>query len=133
MALLYLLRLRIVYRLILLIYLAFVFSFLSNVCLHFTIYKFKKQVILKITYFYFSMFFISWLQRFQLWILTYYQMQSFCHGKACWILELVLRDTMYSIAPAAKLRHMAIISSDIEPTRAPKKAPIPVVIPDKIT
>ena len=40
---------------------------------------------------------------------------------------------MYSIAPAAKLRHMAITSVDIEPTIAPKNAPIPVVIPDRIT
>ena len=40
---------------------------------------------------------------------------------------------MYSIAPAAKLKHMAIMLVDIEPTIAPKNAPIPVVIPDSIT
>ena len=34
---------------------------------------------------------------------------------------------------AAKLRHIAIISFDIPPTIAPKKAPIPVVTPDNIT
>lgn len=38
-------------------------------------------------------------------------------------------DTIYSIAPAAKLRHIAIICSDIPPTNAPKNAPIPVVTP----
>lgn len=42
-------------------------------------------------------------------------------------------DTMYNIAPAAKLKHIAIIAFDIPPTNAPKKAPIPVVIPDNIT
>ena len=40
---------------------------------------------------------------------------------------------MYSIAPAAKLKHKAIISLEIPPTIAPKNAPIPVVIPDSIT
>ena len=42
-------------------------------------------------------------------------------------------DTIYNIAPAAKLRHIAITCSDIDPTIAPKNAPIPVVIPDSIT
>lgn len=40
---------------------------------------------------------------------------------------------MYNIAPAAKLKHIAIICSEIEPTIAPIKAPIPVTIPDRIT
>ena len=40
---------------------------------------------------------------------------------------------MYNIAPAAKLRHIAIICSDIVPIIAPKNAPIPVVTPDYIT
>ena len=42
-------------------------------------------------------------------------------------------DTIYSIAPAAKLKHIAITFVDIVPNIAPKNAPIPVVIPDKIT
>ena len=42
-------------------------------------------------------------------------------------------DTIYSIAPAANDKHIAIISCDIVPTNAPKNAPIPVVTPDKIT
>ena len=42
-------------------------------------------------------------------------------------------DTIYNMAPAAKLRHIAIISFDIEPTIAPKNAPIPVVTPDNTT
>jgi len=42
-------------------------------------------------------------------------------------------DTIYNIAPAAKLKQIAIIFSDIEPTIAPKNAPIPVVIPDSTT
>ena len=42
-------------------------------------------------------------------------------------------DTMYSIAPAAKLKHIAITSCDIPPSIAPKNAPIPVVTPDNIT
>lgn len=40
---------------------------------------------------------------------------------------------MYSIAPAAKLKQIAMISCDIEPIIAPKKAPTPVVIPDNAT
>ena len=42
-------------------------------------------------------------------------------------------ETIYSIAPAAKLRHIAMTAWDIEPTIAPKNAPIPVVMPDSIT
>jgi len=42
-------------------------------------------------------------------------------------------DTIYNIAPAAKLKHILITSFEIPPTIAPKKAPIPVVIPDNIT
>ena len=42
-------------------------------------------------------------------------------------------DTMYSIAPAANDKHIAIISCEIVPTNAPKNAPIPVVIPESIT
>ena len=37
------------------------------------------------------------------------------------------------MAPAAKLKQMAITSSDIPPIIAPTKAPIPVVIPDITT
>ena len=40
---------------------------------------------------------------------------------------------IYNIAPAAKLKQMAITSSDIPPIIAPAKAPIPVVIPDITT
>ena len=40
---------------------------------------------------------------------------------------------MYSIAPAAKLKQPAITCSDIPPTIAPKRAPIPVVTHDNIT
>lgn len=42
-------------------------------------------------------------------------------------------DTMYSIAPAAKLKHIAIICSDTFPIIAPINAPIPVANPDNIT
>lgn len=42
-------------------------------------------------------------------------------------------DTIYNIAPAAKLKQIAITASDIEPISAPNNAPTPVVIPDKIT
>lgn len=42
-------------------------------------------------------------------------------------------ETIYSIAPAAKAKHIAIIFCDIPPTIAPKKAPIPVVIPESTT
>ena len=42
-------------------------------------------------------------------------------------------ETIYNIAPAAKLKHIAIISSDTFPTIAPIKAPTPVAKPDKIT
>ena len=42
-------------------------------------------------------------------------------------------ETIYSIAPAAKLKQPAITCSDIPPTIAPKRAPIPVVTPDNIT
>ena len=41
--------------------------------------------------------------------------------------------TIYSIAPAAKLKHIAIISSDTEPIALPINAPTPVVIPERIT
>ena len=50
----------------------------------------------------------------------------------CLIQVLILRDEMYSIAPAAKARQIAIIVVDILPKITPKKAPIPVVIPDII-
>ena len=40
---------------------------------------------------------------------------------------------MYSMAPAAKLRHKDMIWVDIDPMMAPKKAPIPVVMPDSTT
>ena len=60
-------------------------------------------------------------------------MLSFVHDTIYLTLELTLRETIYNIAPAAKLKQRAIICSDIEPTIAPKKAPIPVVIPDNIT
>ena len=40
---------------------------------------------------------------------------------------------MYSMAPAAKLRHIDMIWVDMEPMMAPKKAPTPVVIPDNMT
>ena len=40
---------------------------------------------------------------------------------------------MYSIAPAAKLKQIAITSSDMPPIIAPTKVPIPVVIPDITT
>ena len=42
-------------------------------------------------------------------------------------------DTIYNIAPAAKLKHILITSFDIPPTNEPKNAPIPVVIPYNIT
>ena len=42
-------------------------------------------------------------------------------------------DTIYIIAPAAKAKHIAIIFLEIPPINEPKNAPIPVVIPDKIT
>ena len=42
-------------------------------------------------------------------------------------------DTIYIIAPAANAKHIAIIVCDIEPTNAPKNAPIPVVTPDNTT
>ena len=60
-------------------------------------------------------------------------MLSSFHDTIYLTLESTLRDTIYNIAPAAKLKQSAIISSDIEPTIAPKNAPIPVVIPDNIT
>lgn len=41
--------------------------------------------------------------------------------------------TTYIIAPAAKLKHIAIISTEMLPTTLPKNAPIPVVSPDNIT
>ena len=34
-------------------------------------------------------------------------------------------ETIYNIAPAAKLKHIPIIASDILPTTAPKKATTP--------
>lgn len=40
---------------------------------------------------------------------------------------------MYSMAPAAKLRHKDMIWVDMDPMMAPKKAPIPVVMPDSTT
>lgn len=40
---------------------------------------------------------------------------------------------MYSIAPAAKLRHIPITCSEIFPINAPKNVPTPVAIPDIIT
>ena len=42
-------------------------------------------------------------------------------------------DTIYNMAPAAKLRQIAITVSEIEPIIAPTSAPIPVVTPDKNT
>lgn len=42
-------------------------------------------------------------------------------------------DTIYIMAPAANDKQIAIILCDIPPMIAPKNAPIPVVIPDKIT
>jgi len=42
-------------------------------------------------------------------------------------------ETIYNIAPAAKLRQTAITLWEIEPTIAPKNAPTPVVTPDNIT
>lgn len=41
--------------------------------------------------------------------------------------------TIYSIAPAARLKHNDIIFSETEPIALPMNAPIPVVTPDKIT
>ena len=43
------------------------------------------------------------------------------------------QETIYNIAPAAKAKHIAITVLDIFPIIAPNNAPIPVVIPDKIT
>ena len=42
-------------------------------------------------------------------------------------------ETIYSIAPAAKAKHIAITFCDIPPTIAPKNAPIPVVTPERTT
>ena len=42
-------------------------------------------------------------------------------------------DTIYSIAPAAKLKQIDIISFDIPPIIFPINAPIPVVTPESIT
>lgn len=41
--------------------------------------------------------------------------------------------TIYNIAPAANDKHSDIIVFEIDPIMLPKNAPIPVVIPDKIT
>ena len=60
-------------------------------------------------------------------------MLSFSHDIAYLLLVQVLQIQCITLLRAAKVKHIAIICSDIEPIIAPKKAPIPVVIPDKIT
>ena len=42
-------------------------------------------------------------------------------------------ETMYSIAPAAKLKHIAIIPSEIPPINFPISAHKPVVTPESTT
>lgn len=42
-------------------------------------------------------------------------------------------ETIYIIAPAANAKHIAITLWEISPIIAPKKAPIPVVIPESTT
>ena len=63
----------------------------------------------------------------------YFQSPSFYHDITYSLLELILREIIYNMAPAAKLKQMAITSSDIPPIIAPTKAPIPVVIPEITT
>ena len=46
------------------------------------------------------------------------------------ILVLILRDEIYNMAPAAKLKQIVIMVSDIPPRIEPQNAPIPVVTPE---
>lgn len=64
---------------------------------------------------------------------TYFLKHSSFHYIAYLLLAIILRDTIYNIAPAAKLKHIEIISLEIEPIKAPTNAPIPVANPDKTT
>jgi len=73
------------------------------------------------------------LQEFLSKIPTYSQLLPFFHYIIYLLLVTILRDTIYNIAPAAKLKQIEIILCDIDPIIAPINAPNPVAIPEKIT
>ena len=80
-----------------------------------------------------NVYLILSLQKILIEIQIYFLLLSFFRDIGYLPLAIILREIIYSIAPAAKLRQIAITSSDIPPMIAPTKAPIPVVIPDMIT